>query len=171
MHQSVNVQRKKNKNRVGPERDVQHIKDTSCRCRFSPPFFFFFFFFFFVAVVSLLLDWLQVLKSGSESATKLVSTYGRIDVLRPYFDIDTKDLRQRLLASMWPRLSRQPQVCSSLAPLLTHSSHSLTHTPSLAHKLTHYLSLFRSLWKRPLRQTCMDPSCSHSRSQLCCCYP
>ncbi|EGD72952.1 hypothetical protein PTSG_04683 [Salpingoeca rosetta] len=55
----------------------------------------------------------QVLKSGSESASRLVSTYGRIDLLRPYFDLDPKDLRQRLLASIWPRFARQPQAIAT----------------------------------------------------------
>eukprot|EP00043_Microstomoeca_roanoka_P002689 m.39786 g.39786 ORF g.39786 m.39786 type:complete len:271 (+) comp11654_c0_seq1:285-1097(+) len=55
----------------------------------------------------------QMLRSGSESASKLVSTYARIDVLRPYFDLDPKDLRQRLLQSIWPRFTRQQQVIAA----------------------------------------------------------
>eukprot|EP01147_Barroeca_monosierra_P004709 gene4709-6816_t len=52
----------------------------------------------------------QILQSSSKSASKLASTYGRIDVLRPYFDLEPKDLRQRLLNSLWPTFSRQPKV-------------------------------------------------------------
>eukprot|EP00055_Hartaetosiga_balthica_P011085 m.49376 g.49376 ORF g.49376 m.49376 type:complete len:250 (+) comp7447_c2_seq1:89-838(+) len=52
----------------------------------------------------------EVLKSGSESATKLVHSYARIDYLRPYFDVTVPQLRERLIKSLWPSITRSPQV-------------------------------------------------------------
>lgn len=45
----------------------------------------------------------QVLSASSESAKNIVSTYGRIDILRPYFNVETKDVTARF--SVLPQLS------------------------------------------------------------------
>eukprot|EP00049_Salpingoeca_infusionum_P010719 m.185247 g.185247 ORF g.185247 m.185247 type:complete len:273 (-) comp14727_c1_seq3:193-1011(-) len=52
----------------------------------------------------------QMLSSGTESATRLVSSYARVDVLRPYFDLTPTELRQRLVASLKPNWHREPQA-------------------------------------------------------------
>ena len=50
----------------------------------------------------------EVLKAGSARATSFVSSYARIDLLRPYFDVEPADIRARLLVSLWPRYTRPP---------------------------------------------------------------
>jgi hypothetical protein len=37
----------------------------------------------------------QVLSASTESAKNLLSTYGKIDILRPYFDVEPRDVSRR----------------------------------------------------------------------------
>ena len=37
----------------------------------------------------------QVLKAGQERAKTFLSTYARIELLRPYFDVDPQQIRYR----------------------------------------------------------------------------
>lgn len=39
----------------------------------------------------------QVLASGQEQAKTLYSSYARVDILRPYFDVEPADIRNRLV--------------------------------------------------------------------------
>ena len=45
-----------------------------------------------------------------EAGKQAYSSYARVDLLRPYFDVEPADVRHRLLKSVWPQFSRQPQV-------------------------------------------------------------
>jgi hypothetical protein len=59
----------------------------------------------------------KVLSAGKERAQTLVNSYARLDLLRPYFDVEPADIRSRLIASLWPQFSRQPQVgCVAVVP-------------------------------------------------------
>ena len=51
-----------------------------------------------------------MLNAGKEQAQTLVSNYARLDVFRPYFDVEPLDVLSRLLGSLWPQFSRKPQV-------------------------------------------------------------
>ena len=37
----------------------------------------------------------QVFSASTESAKSLISTYGKIDILRPYFDVEPRDVAKR----------------------------------------------------------------------------
>eukprot|EP00045_Choanoeca_perplexa_P011182 m.117219 g.117219 ORF g.117219 m.117219 type:complete len:256 (-) comp15539_c1_seq3:469-1236(-) len=52
----------------------------------------------------------NVFNAGKQQAETLYSSYARIDVLRPYFDVEPADIRFRLFKSIWPQFSRAPQV-------------------------------------------------------------
>eukprot|EP00051_Salpingoeca_urceolata_P027066 m.479896 g.479896 ORF g.479896 m.479896 type:complete len:259 (-) comp21628_c0_seq1:205-981(-) len=52
----------------------------------------------------------NVLHAGTESAQKLYKSYARIDLLRPYFDVEPSDVANRLLQSLRPRLTVDPHV-------------------------------------------------------------
>jgi len=55
----------------------------------------------------------NVLSAGKERAQHLVSNYARLDLLRPLFDVEPADIRSRLVASLWPQFSKQPQVIAA----------------------------------------------------------
>eukprot|EP00053_Salpingoeca_punica_P005194 m.53068 g.53068 ORF g.53068 m.53068 type:complete len:270 (+) comp13126_c0_seq1:148-957(+) len=52
----------------------------------------------------------NVLKAGTQSAKSFFDTYARIDLLRPYFDVEPIEIRARLLHSLYPRATLDAQV-------------------------------------------------------------
>jgi hypothetical protein len=52
----------------------------------------------------------QVFDAGSAQMKQAYNTYARIDYLRPYFDVEPKTVRNRLLQSLVPRPAAQIQV-------------------------------------------------------------
>ena len=50
----------------------------------------------------------NVLKGGAASAQKFYSNYARIDLLRPYFDVEPAEVKQRLLRSFVPNRPGAP---------------------------------------------------------------
>eukprot|EP00730_Choanoeca_flexa_P000474 TRINITY_DN10210_c0_g1_i2.p2 TRINITY_DN10210_c0_g1~~TRINITY_DN10210_c0_g1_i2.p2 ORF type:complete len:315 (+),score=23.81 TRINITY_DN10210_c0_g1_i2:1426-2370(+) len=55
----------------------------------------------------------NVFNAGKQQAETLYTSYARIDVLRPYFDVEPADIRYRLFKSIWPQFSRAPQVIAA----------------------------------------------------------
>jgi len=53
-----------------------------------------------------------VWSEGTKSAKRAFNLYANIDILRPYFDVEPNDVRNRLLYSLVPRLpsAKAPQV-------------------------------------------------------------
>ncbi|EDQ85501.1 uncharacterized protein MONBRDRAFT_29151 [Monosiga brevicollis MX1] len=52
----------------------------------------------------------NMFEAGKQSAESVYSSYARIDLLRPYFDVEPADIRYRLLKSLWPQFSSVPQI-------------------------------------------------------------
>ena len=48
----------------------------------------------------------QVINQGSQQAKSFLDSYANVDTLRPYFNVEPKDVQNRLIASFWPRLSK-----------------------------------------------------------------
>lgn len=59
----------------------------------------------------------------------MVSSYARLDLLRPYFDVEPRDIGGRLLRSLWPQFSRQTQVLENYHLLQTLSELHLSFRP------------------------------------------
>eukprot|EP00045_Choanoeca_perplexa_P011180 m.117210 g.117210 ORF g.117210 m.117210 type:complete len:279 (-) comp15539_c1_seq2:469-1305(-) len=75
----------------------------------------------------------NVFNAGKQQAETLYSSYARIDVLRPYFDVEPADIRFRLFKSIWPQFSRAPQVQTTFSWLTT--SYFILHSPCTISKV------------------------------------
>eukprot|EP00041_Stephanoeca_diplocostata_P017051 m.339219 g.339219 ORF g.339219 m.339219 type:complete len:249 (-) comp20578_c0_seq5:2133-2879(-) len=51
----------------------------------------------------------NALKAGSEKAKSLFDSYTKVDVLRPYFDVEPSAVRTQLIRSLYPRLKKDCQ--------------------------------------------------------------
>jgi hypothetical protein len=49
-------------------------------------------------------------EAGSKQVKDTFNSYGRIDLFRPYFDVDPKQVRNRLIQSLIPRKPSQMTV-------------------------------------------------------------
>lgn len=56
---------------------------------------------------------------GRKQVKETFNSYGRVDLLRPYFDVEPKQVRNRLLQSLIPRKPSQMQVTNDMyGPLM-----------------------------------------------------
>lgn len=53
-------------------------------------------------------------EAGRKQVKETFSSYGRIDIFRPYFDVDPRQVRNRLIRSLIPRQPSQMSVSADM---------------------------------------------------------